>query len=378
MRLLLVAAVLCAAYHNLQASSHKKSSSRGKAKSERKRNIDYTGPVSNTGYNSPLAQEQAVYAAAPPPRSYGPAPPPQNPLVFDALDILRGRPPLTAKEAGDVVAYSSGGKDFPAYLEIPKTYFSCEHMKPGLYADLDHYCQVYHRCDVGGKQSTYLCPPKTLFNQITLVCDWFYNVNCPNSRQFIEYSNSRLYYPQWHVLDTQLDYVQPYVQPPPPAHVQPYSPPAAAPQPPPVLYPGVKSAQQPLYSSNINGHENPEYQMSVVIRNPQLIPDYSLGAESNLMPSKEQLDQPSVMLSTPVPPPPSMVNINMGNGAGAGGSETVVVDAPPRANGGSVNVTINLSGEQNNQGPTGIMVPGPQQAIKDGKGQPVNQRFNGT
>ena len=106
-------------------------------------------------------------------------PPPQVPPIFNSLDILRGRPPLQAKEAGDVIAYSTPGKDYPVYNEIPVTYFSCANYKPGFYADVDTYCQVYHRCDISGKLTSYLCPPKTLFNQITLVCDWFYNVNCP-------------------------------------------------------------------------------------------------------------------------------------------------------------------------------------------------------
>ena len=31
-----------------------------------------------------------------------------------------------------------------------------------------------------------------MFNQITLICDWFYNVDCKQSDQFKDYSNSRL------------------------------------------------------------------------------------------------------------------------------------------------------------------------------------------
>ena len=31
-----------------------------------------------------------------------------------------------------------------------------------------------------------------LYNQITLVCDWFFNVDCSKSAQFENYSNSRL------------------------------------------------------------------------------------------------------------------------------------------------------------------------------------------
>lgn len=182
-----------------------------------------------------------------------------------------------------------------------------------------------------------------------------------SSRQFVEYSNSRLYYPQWQILDTQLDYVQPYAQAPP-VQQQPYAQvvpqvrAAEVPQPPPVLYPGKPSNQ--IYNAHINGHENPEYQMSVVIRNPQLVPDYSAGA-SDLVPSKEQMDQGS----TASPPP---VN-NPGNNNPAEHSGTSVVDSPQRPQvGGSVNVTINLSEPSNQQ----------QNQGNQGKNAPIqNQRF---
>lgn len=43
-----------------------------------------------------------------------------------------------------------------------------------------------------------------LFNQITLVCDWFWNVDCGQSKNFVDYSNSRLYQgPDVHLLDDQ-------------------------------------------------------------------------------------------------------------------------------------------------------------------------------
>lgn len=43
---------------------------------------------------------------------------------------------MTAKEAIDVMAYAQGGKDYPVYLEVPKTYFSCGNAKPGSSAHL--------------------------------------------------------------------------------------------------------------------------------------------------------------------------------------------------------------------------------------------------
>lgn len=33
-----------------------------------------------------------------------------------------------------------------------------------------------------------------VFNQITLICDWFFNVDCNQSKNFYDYSNRRLYH----------------------------------------------------------------------------------------------------------------------------------------------------------------------------------------
>lgn len=62
--------------------------------------------------------------------------------------------------------------------------------------------------------------------------------------------------------------------------------------PPPVLYgPGKQPPGNQAYTQNINGHENPDYQMSVVIRNPQMVPDYNIEESRN----KEYLDQGSTV-----------------------------------------------------------------------------------
>ena len=45
-----------------------------------------------------------------------------------------------------------------------------------------------------------------LFNQITLICDWFYNVDCKQSKQFQDYSNSRLDDDKAKLLDDQMEY----------------------------------------------------------------------------------------------------------------------------------------------------------------------------
>lgn len=52
--------------------------------------------------------------------------------------------------------------------------------------------QVWHYCDLNGGQASFLCPNGTIFSQIALTCDWWYNVKCSSTAQ--QYVlNERLY-----------------------------------------------------------------------------------------------------------------------------------------------------------------------------------------
>lgn len=46
--------------------------------------------------------------------------------------------------------------------------------------------QVFHVCEPGNAQHDFLCPEGTIFNQKYIVCDWWYNVDCPKSPDFFE------------------------------------------------------------------------------------------------------------------------------------------------------------------------------------------------
>jgi len=139
-----------------------------------------------------------------PPIVEGGSPPPQVPGVWDALDQLRGRPAYGVDEIQDLLAAAKPDVDYPIIADIPdQISFSCANVKQaGYYADTDFRCQVFRRCDIDGVETSYLCPNQTLYNQITLVCDWFYNVACANSAKFQDYSNSRLYHSDWLLFDT--------------------------------------------------------------------------------------------------------------------------------------------------------------------------------
>ncbi|XP_055344353.1 uncharacterized protein LOC129592363 [Paramacrobiotus metropolitanus] len=120
----------------------------------------------------------------------------QTPKVWDALDQLKGaNRALHATEMQELLRSARPNQDYPALASIPATNIDClKFHQPGFYADVDAgKCQVFHRCDISGNLTSYLCPNMTLFNQITLVCDWWFNVDCSQAKNFADYSNSRLY-----------------------------------------------------------------------------------------------------------------------------------------------------------------------------------------
>uniref|UniRef100_A0A336MGL1 CSON001423 protein n=1 Tax=Culicoides sonorensis TaxID=179676 RepID=A0A336MGL1_CULSO len=85
------------------------------------------------------------------------------------------------------------GIDYPNYSEIPETSFTCKEQRyKGFFGDPDTNCQVWHYCDLNGGKASFLCPNGTIFSQVALTCDWWFNVKCANTAQ--QYVlNERLY-----------------------------------------------------------------------------------------------------------------------------------------------------------------------------------------
>ncbi|GAU92402.1 hypothetical protein RvY_04485 [Ramazzottius varieornatus] len=113
-----------------------------------------------------------------------------------AIEVMRGnRGAVGASEISSTLENAVPGRDYPTLSVIPPTTsFRCDDRKqPGFYADPEQRCQVFRRCDVNGNMYSFLCPNMTLFNQVTLTCDWFYNVDCNSAVQFYDLANSRLY-----------------------------------------------------------------------------------------------------------------------------------------------------------------------------------------
>ncbi|XP_055343633.1 uncharacterized protein LOC129591830 [Paramacrobiotus metropolitanus] len=134
-------------------------------------------------------------------RQAGVPAPAQNPPVLQALDQLRGNEALSATQVQQVLAGAYPGQ-YPTYSYIPQTSFSCTQVRQfGYYADPETRCQVFRRCEANNFMFSYICPNGTVFNQITLVCDWFFNVNCPVANGFFDYSNPRIYRQDLHLFD---------------------------------------------------------------------------------------------------------------------------------------------------------------------------------
>ncbi|OXU29184.1 hypothetical protein TSAR_011281, partial [Trichomalopsis sarcophagae] len=83
--------------------------------------------------------------------------------------------------------------DYPAYTDIPETNFNCKQQRyKGFFGDPETGCQVWHYCDLNGGKSSFLCPNGTIFSQVALTCDWWFNVKCESTTQ-LYVLNERLY-----------------------------------------------------------------------------------------------------------------------------------------------------------------------------------------
>ncbi|XP_075145920.1 mind the gap isoform X2 [Haematobia irritans] len=86
------------------------------------------------------------------------------------------------------VGYDKNFDDnFKSKVDLPPTTFSCAKQKhfPGLYADTDLGCMVFHVCaltDDGMVRKSFLCPENTLFDQTILKCNWWFYVDCSSSK----------------------------------------------------------------------------------------------------------------------------------------------------------------------------------------------------
>lgn len=89
----------------------------------------------------------------------------QNPGVWDALDQLKGNSRgLSVDQIQELFLTARAGQDFPILAQIPQSSIDCAVFhQPGFYADSDiGQCQLFHRCDINGNLTSYLCPNMTV------------------------------------------------------------------------------------------------------------------------------------------------------------------------------------------------------------------------
>ncbi|KAM3960784.1 LOW QUALITY PROTEIN: mind the gap [Aphomia sociella] len=90
------------------------------------------------------------------------------------------------------VGYEKNFDDhFQSKVELPETTFHCGDQKyfPGLYGDENLGCMVFHVCaltDDGLVMKSFLCPESTLFDQTILKCNWWFYVDCKNTRRLYD------------------------------------------------------------------------------------------------------------------------------------------------------------------------------------------------
>ena len=73
-------------------------------------------------------------------------------------------------DTADSVANQS--KEDPLQAILPKVKFVCKGRAEGYYADTDFDCEVFHYCKTSGFRFTFVCPPKSKFNQKQMTCDY--------------------------------------------------------------------------------------------------------------------------------------------------------------------------------------------------------------
>ncbi|KAK4300308.1 hypothetical protein Pmani_027493 [Petrolisthes manimaculis] len=92
--------------------------------------------------------------------------------------------PTETDPDGDCIIGVSG-QDYPSLAAVPSHLsFTCPPSLPGIFADVETACQVYHMCLADGTMHSFLCPNGTMFHQEYFVCDLWFNVDCERAPDF--------------------------------------------------------------------------------------------------------------------------------------------------------------------------------------------------
>ncbi|XP_025018532.1 flocculation protein FLO11-like isoform X2 [Tetranychus urticae] len=66
----------------------------------------------------------------------------------------------------------NNGREDPLQKILPKVRFNCSGRPESYYADPDFNCEVFHYCKTNGFRFTFVCPPRSQFNQKHMTCDY--------------------------------------------------------------------------------------------------------------------------------------------------------------------------------------------------------------
>ncbi|KAF6213032.1 hypothetical protein GE061_010746 [Apolygus lucorum] len=120
-------------------------------------------------------------------------PRPIEPGYTPKIQKIPIKKPISIDDDEEGATPGQAGVDYPTYDEIPQTSFSCKTQRyKGFFGDPETRCQVWHYCDLNGGQASFLCPNGTIFSQVALTCDWWFNVKCASTAQ-LYVLNERLY-----------------------------------------------------------------------------------------------------------------------------------------------------------------------------------------
>ncbi|XP_075984752.1 mind the gap isoform X2 [Anticarsia gemmatalis] len=124
-------------------------------------------------------------------------PEPEPEILTAALPQKPKRVPVAGKVMNAPREYYPVGYEknfddhFQSKVELPETNFHCGDQKyfPGLYGDESLGCMVFHVCaltDDGLVMKSFLCPESTLFDQTILKCNWWFYVDCKNTKKLYD------------------------------------------------------------------------------------------------------------------------------------------------------------------------------------------------
>ncbi|KAJ8709033.1 hypothetical protein PYW07_008859 [Mythimna separata] len=150
-------------------------------------NIPAPVPSTTSSTTTTTTEQPFVFQQEPEPEILTAAlpqkPPKRTPITGKVMNAPREYYP---------VGYEKNFDDhFQSKVDLPETNFHCGDQKyfPGLYGDESLGCMVFHVCaltDDGLVMKSFLCPESTLFDQTILKCNWWFYVDCKNTKKLYD------------------------------------------------------------------------------------------------------------------------------------------------------------------------------------------------